>query len=113
MTTFRRGTVLLVPFPFSNQSQAKRRPALVVSSNAYNEASNDIVIAQITSRLSGPSLLGDHRVDAWEEAGLLAPSLVRSRLTTLHASRPIRTLGHMPDMDMMAISRSLALALGL
>jgi mRNA interferase MazF len=102
-----------VPFPFSDLSRAKRRPALVVSSDAYNEASNDILIAQITSRLDGPPLPGDHAVAGWKEAGLLAPSLVRPRLTTLHAALPLRALGHMPSNDMKAVDRGLALALGL
>lgn len=113
MTTFRRGEVLLVPFPFSDLSRTKRRPALVISSDAYNHASNDVVIAQITSNVNSVSLPGDHRVDSWEDAGLLAPSLVRPRVTTLHTSLPIRVLGRMPPADMSAIDRGLALALGL
>ena len=36
MTTYNHGDVILVPFPFSNQSATKKRPAVVISSNAYN-----------------------------------------------------------------------------
>jgi len=36
------GDVLLVPFPFSNQAGAKQRPAVIVSSNAYNTSRTDL-----------------------------------------------------------------------
>ena len=34
MTFFRQGDVLLVPFPFTDQSGSKQRPAAVVSGDA-------------------------------------------------------------------------------
>jgi len=36
MTAYSFGDVILVPFPFTDQSQAKQRPAVVVSSARYN-----------------------------------------------------------------------------
>lgn len=113
MTTYRRGDIVLVPFPFSDLSQAKRRPALVISTDAFNKAAREIVIAQITSRTRARALPGDYLVSRWKEAGLIAPSLVRARVTTLQNTLPARTLGRMPDDEMSAVSRSLAGALGL
>jgi len=40
--------VLLVPFPFTDQSGAKKRPAVIVSSSRYNANRRDIVIMAIT-----------------------------------------------------------------
>ena len=40
------GDVIAVPFPFSDLSQAKRRPALVVASAEHG----DVILCQITSR---------------------------------------------------------------
>jgi len=42
------GDIVLVPFPFTNQSQAKKRPAVVVSSTRYHEARPDIIIMALT-----------------------------------------------------------------
>lgn len=36
MTSYKFGDVVLVPFPFTDQSASKKRPAVVVSSSAYH-----------------------------------------------------------------------------
>jgi mRNA interferase MazF len=46
MGKFVKGDVVVLPFPFSNLSSSKRRPALVVAV----ASSDDIILAQITSR---------------------------------------------------------------
>jgi mRNA interferase MazF len=46
MATFVKGDVIIVPFPFSDLSQAKRRPALVVA----KLTGNDLILCQITSQ---------------------------------------------------------------
>lgn len=44
-------SLLLVPFPFSDQSGQKVRPVLVLSNDAYNKAGEDILVCAITSNL--------------------------------------------------------------
>lgn len=46
MAAFVKGKVVIVPFPFSNFSGAKRRPALVVA----NLSGDDFILCQITSQ---------------------------------------------------------------
>ena len=43
---FSFGDVVLVPFPFTDQSGTKNRPAVVVSSSGYNANRPDIVIIE-------------------------------------------------------------------
>jgi mRNA interferase MazF len=43
-----KGDVVVVPFPFSDLTQAKRRPALVLA----GLEGNDLILCQITSRLA-------------------------------------------------------------
>jgi mRNA interferase MazF len=38
------GDIVLIPFPFTDQTASKKRPAVVVSSRAYNLAKPDIVV---------------------------------------------------------------------
>ena len=44
--------ILLVPFPFSDQSGKKVRPVLILSGEAYNQSGEDILVCAITSNLS-------------------------------------------------------------
>jgi len=44
MTAYSFGSIVLVPFPFTNQSIVKKRPAVVVSSDEYNRKRPDIII---------------------------------------------------------------------
>ena len=46
MAGFVRGDVVVVPFPFSDLSQAKRRPALVIATLE----GDDVILCQITSK---------------------------------------------------------------
>ena len=110
---YSRGAVVLVPFPFTNLSAVKRRPALVISVDAYNRRTRDIVIALITSNVDSPAQPGDHLIGRWKEAGLMAPSLVRARVTTLEASMVLRHLGMMPGAEMTKIDAAIGSALGL
>ena len=110
---FRRGAVILAPFPFTEKRVSKKRPAVVVSGDAYNAAGPDIIVAVITSRTNSPSRPGDHRVRNWRSAGLLKPSLVRARLSTLHGSVVIRQLGLMSQEDMAGVDKGLLIALAL
>ncbi|BAU66494.1 transcriptional modulator of MazE/toxin, MazF [Stanieria sp. NIES-3757] len=46
MAAFIKGDVVIVPFPFSDLSQAKRRPALVIATLT----GDDLILCQITSQ---------------------------------------------------------------
>jgi mRNA-degrading endonuclease toxin of MazEF toxin-antitoxin module len=53
-----RGSVVLVPFPFTDLSGRKRRPALVVSPDGFHE--EDLILCAITSHV--PEDLAGHEV---------------------------------------------------
>jgi len=46
MAKFIKGDVVVIPFPFSDLTQTKRRPALVISALE----GDDVILCQITSR---------------------------------------------------------------
>ncbi len=49
---FEQGDIVIVPFPFSNLSDKKRRPVLVLSKTEDNLHSLDIITCGITSNLA-------------------------------------------------------------
>ena len=83
MTVYKRGDVVLVPYAFDERGAGKKRPALVISTEEYHQATGELLIAQITSRVSAPPRPGDYPIEGWREAKLPRPALVRARLATL------------------------------
>ena len=82
MTAYSRGDIVLVNFTFADESGVKRRPAIIVSSEAYNNGRDEAIIAAITSR-TDRVLLGDHLIVDWQGAGLLFPSVVTGIIRTI------------------------------
>ncbi|MDT7898697.1 MAG: type II toxin-antitoxin system PemK/MazF family toxin, partial [Armatimonadota bacterium] len=80
---FQRGDVVLIPFPFTDLSAKRVRPAIVVSVPEYEQNTGDIIVAQVTSRQH--SLPTDYALQDWQFAGLLRPSVVRVKLATINA----------------------------
>ena len=112
MTAYSRGDVVLVGFVFSDESGRKLRPAVVVSSAAYNRSRQEIVVAAITSNIRR-RFFGDHLVADWKGAGLLFPSLVTGIFRTIKRTMGDRKLGAMPKREMEEIDVKLRQSLGL
>lgn len=111
-TTYNRGDVVLVPFPFTNLRRTEQRPAVVISTDAYNASTTDLIIAPITSQVTN-ARFGDHMVSNHRAAGLHYRSIVRAKLATLNESLVRKPLGKMPAVDMAAIEQNLKAALAL
>ena len=112
-TPLRRGDIVLVPFDFTNRSGTKWRPAIVVSSNRYNRATPDVVVASVTGNLRAIRHPGDCLLTDWQAAGLLKPSLAQTKLATIEASVVGRRLGSLSSQDLAAFEAGLREALGL
>ena len=112
MTGFKRADVVLVGFIFSDESGAKLRPALVVSSAAYHRGRQDLVVAAITSNVRR-RLYGDHLLTDWKSAGLLFPSTVTGILRTVERRIIERKLGSLANADREAVDRELRRSLAL
>ncbi|MBL7077160.1 MAG: type II toxin-antitoxin system PemK/MazF family toxin [Kiritimatiellae bacterium] len=98
MTPCSRWDIVLVPFPFTDLTTSKKRPALVVSPDSYNSGP-DVVIAFITSRLNTPQRPGDHLITDWQASGLPKPSQLRMKLATISRSIVIKKLGHLTPAE--------------
>ena len=102
MTGYEQGDIVLVPYPFGERAGGKKRPVLVISSSDFNQSTGEVVIAQITSRMTPDLRPGDYTIQDWKEANLPRPSLVRGRLATLKSSLILRRLGKLTHDDLQA-----------
>ena len=106
------GDVVLVPFPFTNQKSFKKRPAVVVSSKAYNIAKPDIIIMAITSQLRFNNALGDVWIKDWQTANLLKPSAIKPVFATLEQNLILAQLGTLSTQDQSTLRAAIATVLG-
>ena len=91
--------IVLVPFPFTDLTTAKRRPALVVSPDDYNASARDLVIALVTSRTGLAPRPGDHWIRSWQESGLPKPSVLRMKFATVDAGIVLRKIGVLAEAE--------------
>lgn len=111
MTSFEFGDVVLVPFPFTDQSTTKKRPAVVVSSAAYNAARPDLIVMAVTSQVRAENDL-DIPVQDWQQAKLLKPSVVKPVIATVEQGLIIKQLGRLTEKDRRALAEGLGRVLG-
>ena len=105
---FEFGDVVLIPFPFTSQTASKKRPAVVVSSPAYNLAKADVVVMAITSQLRPSASLGEVFVDGWQTSGLLKPSIIKPVFATIEQRLVIRHLGSLGAKDRVSLKQTIA-----
>ncbi len=112
MTGYEFGDVVLVPSPFTDQSTTKRRPAVVVSSDAYHRERPDLIILAVTSQVRPQAALGEASVAKWKEAGLLRPSVLKPVVATIERGLVLRKLGRLEEEDRQALRAVLQAILG-
>jgi len=54
-TAYSFGDVVLVPFPFTDQTASKKRPAVVVSADTYHQRRPDVIVMAVTSQILRPA----------------------------------------------------------
>lgn len=106
------GDVVLVRFPFTNQTAFKQRPAVVVSNSSYNAASPDVVIMAITSQLRPSAQRGELWIADWQGAHLLKPSAVKPVFATIEQNLVIKSLGTLQPADQASLRTLIATVLG-
>ena len=107
MMTYKFGDVILVPFPFTDGSSSKKRPAIVISSDSYDQSKSDVILIAVTSQVNTDLYFGEAIVTDWSGAGLLKPSVIKPVITTLDKNLVIRGLGKLEDPDIEALEKVL------
>ncbi|MCF3651055.1 type II toxin-antitoxin system PemK/MazF family toxin [Synoicihabitans lomoniglobus] len=99
--TFEPGTLVVVPFPFTDSATTKRRPAVVLSSAAFNSTNGHVILAMITTAKHS-SWTGDMPIRDWKKCGLPQPCIVRPKVFTLDLRFVERALGKLTPRDAIA-----------
>lgn len=106
MTNVSRGDVVLVKFVFVDEKGVKQRPGLIVSTDRYHHGRRETILAAITSNV-GRLLVGDYKIKAWRESGLLYPSIVTGIIRTIKHDMVASKVGELPAPELRAVEDKL------
>jgi mRNA interferase MazF len=97
MTTF---DIIYVPFPFTDLSNAKKRPCVVLGSFKPRAYNLHLIVAMVTSNISNLKFPHDLVIDDLVSAGLPAPSLIRlSKIVTIDSAIVLKKLGRLAKQE--------------
>jgi mRNA interferase MazF len=95
------GDLLLVPFPFTDFKEYKKRPVLVVSGKTFNSKTRDLIVCAITSNPAHKDFGVNISKDDLEEGELLRNSVVKtSHLATISKSIVATRIGRLNGQKM-------------
>ena len=111
-TRYEWGDIVLISFPFTDQRGQKKRPAVIVSTKAYNERRPDVILMAITSRARPRRGFGEVSLSDWQGAGLLKPSVIKPVIFTAEKKLVVKTLGRLKENDQSALRSALETIIG-
>lgn len=101
---FLKGDVVVLPFPFSDLSQSKRRPALVIA----NLEGDDIILCQITSEARFDSYSIPLSNTDFKMGKLITTSFIRpNRFFTADKSIILYKIGSLKDSKIKEVEKML------
>jgi mRNA interferase MazF len=110
---FRRGDIVLIPFPYTDLSASKTRPAVVVSSDIYHATRAELLLAYVSSQISQANPTIDYVLADWADAGLLKPSYVRPKVAAVEPTLVVHRVGALSARDLLEVDRCLRRAMAL
>lgn len=110
--TYDFGDVVVVIYPYTNQTGSKKRPAVVISKATYNIALPDVVLMPITSQLRIPLRHGEQLIQDWQSSGLLRASVIKPVFATMDKNLLTRSLGTLSHADREALRSTIRALLG-
>jgi mRNA interferase MazF len=111
MATFSQGDVVKVPFPYTDRSTRKSRPALVASLPSL-EADHALLWVVMITSAENRGWPADVAIDDLSRAGLPAPSVIRpTKIATIVASDASR-LGAVSKALLQQVLRQIENRLG-
>ncbi len=103
MPNFSKNDVVLVRYPFSDLTNLKIRPAVVVNSP---HTSKDLFIVALTSKIHS-LMAGEFVLVEWQNAGLNVPTALKRGVFTIHEKLVFKTVGTLAAADAESLDKSL------
>jgi mRNA interferase MazF len=103
------GDVVVVMF--EGATGGKRRPAVVVSSDAYHRERPDVILGVLTSDLPAANTSTDYALEDWQAARLRVPTAFRSYLG-MAIPKNVHRIGQLTPDDWTNVKERLRRALG-
>ena len=101
---YKQGDIVLIPVPFTDLSSNKKRPVLILSSDRYNENTDDLIVAAITSNIDEKPYNTEITSNDLSDGNLLHKSCVRvDKLYTLAQSIVIKKFGVVKEEILTAV----------
>lgn len=107
MTVYKAGDIVLLKFPFSDQTTTKKRPAVIISSDVYHDFYEDIIVMAITSQIYNLNQPGKKIINNWKQSGLLKESAIKAAVSTIEKNLVIKKIGQLMGEDVVALKESI------
>lgn len=103
MPSYLKNEVVLVRYPFSDLSNSKISPAVVINSP---HVSHDVIIVALTSKTAS-LLVGEFTLTEWKSAGLNIETAVKRGIFTINRKLIIKSVGKLSATDSRNLDSSL------
>jgi mRNA interferase MazF len=104
MTICEPGDIVLVRFPFTDLTSAKKRPAVVISPPEFPLRHGDFLVIALTSQPQKSAI----EVHRWSESGLPRKTWLKPILATLSQDVIQRKLGQLHRDDFPGVMQTLS-----
>jgi mRNA interferase MazF len=106
------GAVVITHIRFTEGTETKKRPAVVLTDSSYHDSRADAVVVALSTQ-RGAIYYGDCDLHDWRDAGLPRPTKAKGVIQTIDRSTIERRLGVLSSSDLDRVKGSVRLILRL
>lgn len=103
MPNYSRNEIVLVRYPFSDLTNFKVRPAVIVNGL---HSSHDLFVVALTSKVSN-LLKGEFVLTNWKTSGLNVETALKRGIFTIHEKLVLKSVGELGEKDAGDLENSL------
>ena len=104
--TYNSWDVVTVPFPFTDKTAAKKRPALILNKSEYQCKTGHLILLMITSA-NNSSWYSDIQIEDLNLVGLKNPSVIRFKMFSLDERLIIKKIGNLSEPDKQKVKEQI------